>query len=57
MRKEEERGRTSMLFQLGTLGAGLFVGQALVDVGDDTTACDGGLDEAIELLISADGEL
>lgn len=57
MREGEERGRRSILFQLGAFGAGLFVGQALVNVGDNTTACDGGLHEAIELLISADGEL
>lgn len=28
-----------------------------MDVGDDTSAGDGGLDERIELLVSADGEL
>jgi|EP01047_Picozoa_sp_COSAG01_P043757 hypothetical protein len=38
------------------LGAGL--GQKrLVDVRDDTTASDRGLDEGVELLITADGEL
>ena len=28
-----------------------------MDVGDDTTTGDGGLDESVELLISSDGEL
>ena len=28
-----------------------------MDVGDDTTASDGGLDEGVELFISSDGEL
>jgi hypothetical protein len=31
--------------------------QSLVDVGNHTTTGDGGLDEGVELLISADGQL
>ena len=33
------------------------VDEGLVDVGDDTTTGDGGLDEGVELLVTTDGEL
>ena len=36
---------------------GGLVDEGLVDVGDDTTARDGGLDEGVELLVTTDGEL
>lgn len=36
---------------------GGLVDERLVDVGDDTAAGDGGLDEGVELLVAADGEL
>lgn len=37
--------------------AGLSDKKVLVDVGDDTSAGNGGLDEKIELLVTSDGEL
>lgn len=45
--------------RLGRLlfGAALFTDQRLVDVRDDTTAGDRRLDQAVQLLVSADGEL
>jgi hypothetical protein len=43
------------LDSLGFLG-GLH-DQSLVDVGNDTSASDGGLDEGVQLLISADSQL
>ena len=36
---------------------GGLVDQGLVDVRDDTTTCNGALDEGVELLISTDGQL
>jgi hypothetical protein len=36
---------------------GGLVDQGLVDVRDDTSTCDGALDEGVELLISTDGQL
>lgn len=33
------------------------VDERLVNVGDDTTASDGGFDQRVEFLISSDGEL
>lgn len=39
------------------MGLGRLHDQSLVDVGDDTTAGDGGLDEGIEFLVTADGKL
>lgn len=43
---------------LGRLfGAALFTDQRLVDVRDDTTAGDRRLDQTVQLLVSADGEL
>jgi hypothetical protein len=47
----EGRGRCS----LGLLGR--LEDEGLVDVGDDTTASDGGLDQGVELLVSTDSEL
>ena len=35
----------------------LLADERLVDVGDDSTASDGGLDQSIQLLVSPDGEL
>lgn len=40
---------------LGLFGA--LHDESLVDVGDDTTTSDGGLDEGVELFVSADGQL
>ena len=45
-----------LLFASSLLLGGL-VDERLVDVGNDTTTCDGGLDEGIELLVTTDGEL
>jgi hypothetical protein len=39
------------------VGLGGLHDQSLVDVRDNTTASDGGLDEGIELLVTADSEL
>lgn len=39
------------------MGLGGLHDQSLVDVRDDTTASDGGLDEGIEFLVTADSEL
>ena len=36
---------------------GLFVDERLVDVGNDTTTGDGGLDESIQLFVTTNGEL
>ena len=38
-------------------GLGGLVDEGLVDVGDDTTTGDGGLDKGVELLVTTDGEL
>ena len=38
-------------------GDNLLADEVLVDVRDDTTTGNGGLDERVELLVSADGEL
>merc|ERR1719461_1538748 len=35
----------------------LLADERLVDVGDDSTASDGGLDQSVQLLVSPDGEL
>ena len=45
------------LHLLASLGLGRLVDEGLVDVGDDSSSGDGGLDECVELLVSADGEL
>ena len=45
------------LHLLASLGLGRLVDEGLVDVGDDSSSGDGGLDEGVELLVSADGEL
>jgi len=47
---------------LSLLGRGegalaLLADEGLVDVGDDTTARDGGLDQRVQLLVTADGQL
>ena len=44
-----------MSCSLGLLGR--LEDESLVNVGDDTTTCNGGLDEGVELLVSSDGEL
>ena len=41
----------------GHAALGRLVDEGLVDVGDNSSAGDGGLDEGVELLISANGEL
>lgn len=38
-------------------GSSLFADERFVDVGNDTTTGDGRLDQAVELLVSANGEL
>lgn len=51
-------GLLQALGGLGRLfGAALFTDQRLVDVRDDTTAGDRRLDQTVQLLVSADGEL
>jgi len=40
-----------------TLLLALLVDEGLVDVGDDTTTGDGGLDQGVQLLVTANGEL
>ena len=47
-----DAARTCLLALLGGL-----VDERLVDVGDHTTAGDGRLDQGVELLVTADGEL
>ena len=44
---------------LPSLGSGalLLADERLVDVGDHTTAGDGGLDQSVQLLVSPDGQL
>ena len=42
---------------LGLALAGLSDEQVLVDVRNDTSASNGGLDEQVELLVSSDGQL
>ena len=44
----------STLLGLGALG---LCDEGLVDVGDDTAARNGGLDQGVELLVTTDGEL
>jgi len=43
--------------QLGLLGVGLLANERLVNMRNNTSAGDGGLDEGVELLIPSDGEL
>ena len=45
------------LHLLSTLALGGLVDERLVDVGDNSSSGDGGLDEGVKLLVSADGEL
>jgi len=47
-------GSSALLHLLGLLA---LADKRLVDVGDDTTAGNGGLDESVELLVTTDGEL
>ena len=42
---------------VAALGRALLADERLVDVRDDTTTGDGGLDERVELLVATDGEL
>ena len=39
------------------LSLGSLVDQRLVDVGDNSSSCDGRLDQCVQLLVSADGKL
>lgn len=41
----------------GRSGAALFADERFVYMGNDTAARDSGLDEAVQLLVSADGQL
>ena len=51
---DHDRHLAPLLVALALLA---LVDQALVDVRDDTTTGDGGLDEGVKLLVTADGEL
>jgi hypothetical protein len=44
-------------FLLGRLSLSLLADERLVDVGDDSSSGDGGLDERVQLFVSSDGEL
>ena len=46
-----------MVRLLGRLSLSLLSDERLVDVGDDTSSGDGGLDEGVQLLVTSDGQL
>ena len=48
-------GRRGILLLLGALA--LLADKGLVDMGDDSSAGDGGLDQGVQLLVSTDGQL
>ena len=52
-----KKGLLTDLHLLAALGLVALVDERLVDVGDDTTTGDGGLDKGVKLLISTDGKL
>ena len=52
------QARVLALVATGGDGAlALLADQRLVDVGDDTTAGNGGLDQGVQLLVTSDGQL
>lgn len=52
-----DRARQSCDSARSLVDLGALHDEGLVDVGDDTAASDGGLDQGVELLVAADGEL
>ena len=50
------RGSAAILLRSNSALA-LLADERLVDVGDDSTASNGGLDQSVQLLVSPDGEL